>query len=54
MDSIVANVLMREAAEARASQGAGPFTIVLLFCAVGLFASLFALLLGFDVSGGIF
>ena len=54
MNTIVANVLMREATKARAARGAHSFTIVLLFCGVGVFASLFMLALGCDVSGVVF
>jgi hypothetical protein len=50
MNAIVANVMMRETVKAQA--GAGPFTAVLLFCGLGLFASLCWLSLGLDVSGG--
>ncbi len=52
MNTIVANVLMHEAAKARTSRGTNSYTVVLLFCGVGLFASLIMLSLGFDVSGG--
>jgi hypothetical protein len=51
MNTIVANVLMNEAAKARTSPGASSYKIVLLFSCIGLFASLFMLALGFDVSG---
>jgi hypothetical protein len=54
MNTIVANVLMHRAAKARTSLGARSLTIVLLFCGVGLFASLFMLSLGCDVSGEAF
>jgi hypothetical protein len=50
MNTIVANVLMREAAKAQ--EGARPVTTVILFCSLGLIASLCALSMGFDVSGG--
>jgi hypothetical protein len=51
MDVIVANVLKREAAAARADH---PFNVVALFCAVGLLASVCMLFLGFDVGAGFF
>ena len=51
MNVIFANVLMREAAKAMVDR---PFTILLFFCAAGLFVSLSMVLLGFDVSGGSF
>jgi hypothetical protein len=51
MNTIVANVLMREAANAETG-GTYPFAAVALFCGLGLVASVFASLLGFDVSGG--
>jgi hypothetical protein len=54
MNTLVAKVLMNGAAKARTSRGAQSYEIVLLFCGVGLFASLFMLSLGFDVSGGAF
>jgi hypothetical protein len=52
MNTIVATVLKSRANEARAD--VGPFNIVLLFCCVGLLASLCLAALGVDVSGGIF
>jgi hypothetical protein len=52
MNQIVANVLMREAAKARA--GSETLSILILFCSLGLLASLCMMSLGFDVSGGIF
>jgi hypothetical protein len=52
MNTIVANVLMREAAKARTDTG--PFKIVALFCGVGLLASLGMVWLGFDVGAGFF
>jgi hypothetical protein len=52
MNAIVANVLMREAAEAQA--GTRPFTVMLLFCGLGLLATLCMSSLGFDVTGGAF
>jgi hypothetical protein len=54
MNTIVANVLMNEAAKARTSRDASSYKIVVLFSCIGLFASLFMLSLGFDVSGGAF
>jgi len=54
MNTIVANVLMNEAAKARTSRGASSYKMVLLFCGIGIFASLFMVSLGFDVSGGPF
>jgi hypothetical protein len=51
MNTIVANVLMREAANAETG-GTDSFAIVALFCGWGLLASLFASSLGFDMSGG--
>jgi hypothetical protein len=48
MNTIVANVLMGKAAEAQADTL--PPTIVMLFCGLGLIASLCVLSLGFDVS----
>lgn len=50
MNSIVANMLKREAAAARADQ---QFTFVALLCAVGLLASVFMLSLGFDIGAGL-
>ncbi len=52
MNTIVANVLMREAAKAQTD--AHPFKVIALFCSVGLLASLCMASLGFDVSGGFF
>jgi len=54
MNTIVANVQMNEAAKARTSRDASSYKIVVLFSCIGLFASLFMLSLGFDVSGGAF
>jgi hypothetical protein len=54
MNTIVASVLMHEAAKARTTWGANSYKIVLLFSGVGLSVSLFMLSLGFDVSGGAF
>jgi hypothetical protein len=51
MNTIIANVLMNEAAKARTSRGASSYKIVLLSSCIGLFASLFMLALGVDVSG---
>jgi hypothetical protein len=50
MNTIVANVLMREAA--KAETGAWPFTVVLLFSGLGLVASLCLASLGWDPTGG--
>jgi hypothetical protein len=50
MNTIVANVLMREAARAETG-GTGSLAVVVLFCSLGLLASLCATSLGFDVSG---
>jgi hypothetical protein len=52
MNRIVASVLKREAAGARAD--VRPFTTVALFCGVGLLASLCMASFGFDVSAGFF
>jgi hypothetical protein len=52
MNQIVANVLMREAARARA--GSETPSILILFSGLGLVASLYMMSLGFDVSGGLF
>lgn len=54
MNTIVANVLMNEAAKARTGQGASSYKIVLLFSCIGLFAFLFMLALGLDVQSGLF
>jgi dolichol kinase len=54
MNTIVANVLMNEAAKARTSRGTSSYQIVILFSCIGLFASLFMVSLGFDISGGPF
>ena len=50
MNTIVANVLMREAA--KAETGAWPFTVVMLFSGLGLVVSLCLASLGLDISGG--
>jgi len=50
MNAIVANVLMREAAKARA--GAWSFTVVMVFSGLGLVASLCLASFGLDVTGG--
>jgi hypothetical protein len=50
MNTIVASVLMREAA--KAETGAWPFTAVMLFSGLGLVASLCLASLGWDVTGG--
>jgi hypothetical protein len=52
MNAIVANILIREAAKAKAD--ARPLRTVALFCGVGLLASLCVMSLGFDVSAGFF
>jgi hypothetical protein len=52
MNQIVANVLMREAAKARA--GSETLSMLVLFSSLGLLASLCVMSLGFDVSGGVF
>jgi hypothetical protein len=52
MNTIVANVLMREAEKAQTDTR--PFNIVALFCGLGLLASLCMASLGFDVSAGFF
>jgi hypothetical protein len=52
MNAIVANVLMREATNARTD--AGPFRAVLVFCGVGLLASLGMVCYGFDLGAGFF
>jgi hypothetical protein len=52
MNTIVANVLMREAAKAQTD--AEPFKIAALFCSVGLLASLCLVSLGFDIGAGFF
>jgi hypothetical protein len=51
MNTIVASVLNSKAAEAQTD--APPFTIVAMFCCIGLLAALCMISLGFDVSGGI-
>jgi hypothetical protein len=50
MNTIVANVLMHEAA--KAESGARPFAVVMLFSGLGLVASLYLASLGWDISGG--
>jgi hypothetical protein len=50
MNTIVANVLMREAA--KAETGTRPFMVVMLFSGLGLVVSLCLASLGWDVSGG--
>jgi hypothetical protein len=52
MNTIVANVLMREAAEAQAD--ARPLKLIALFCTVGLLASLCMASFGFDIGTGFF
>lgn len=51
MNTIVASVLKREAVAARADH---PFNVVALFCAVGLFASVCMMTIGFDIGAGFF
>lgn len=51
MNAIVANVLMREAANAGTTR---PFNLIVFFCSVGLFASLCMACFGFDVGAGFF
>jgi hypothetical protein len=51
MNAIVANVLMREAVKAQV--GEHPLGIV-LFCGIGLLASLCMASLGFDIGAGFF
>jgi hypothetical protein len=52
MNQIVVNVLMRQAATARA--GSETLSILILLSSLGLLGSLCMMSLGFDVSGGIF
>ena len=52
MNTIVATVLKASAKEARAD--VSPFSVVAMFCGVGLVASLCLAALGVDVSGAIF
>jgi hypothetical protein len=52
MNTIVANVPMREAAEAQAD--ARPLKLIALFCSVGLLASLCMASFGFDIGTGFF
>ena len=52
MNTIVANVLMREAV--RAQSDAGPFRMIALFCGVGLLASLCLVSWGLDLGAGFF
>jgi hypothetical protein len=52
MNTIVANVLMREAAKAETNDR--PFKIVALFCSVGLLVSLWMVSVGLDVGAGFF
>jgi hypothetical protein len=52
MDTLVANVLVREASKARTD--AHPLALIALFCGVGLLASLAMVSLGFDLSAGFF
>jgi hypothetical protein len=52
MNTIVANVLMREAAKVQAD--ARPFKLIALFCSVGLLASLCMASFGIDIGAGFF
>jgi hypothetical protein len=50
MDSIVANILKHEAAFSRTESK--PFSVVALFCGLGLIATLAMVSLGFDLGAG--
>lgn len=52
MNMIVETVLKSTAVETQAE--VKPFTVVVLFCGVGLVASLYFAALGFDVPGSLF
>jgi hypothetical protein len=52
MNMIVANVLKREAAAAKAD--IRPLRIVAVFCGFGLLASLYMVSFGFDIGAGFF
>jgi hypothetical protein len=52
MNTIVANVLKREAVAARAD--VRPLSIIALFCGVGLLASLYMVSFGFDLGAAFF
>jgi hypothetical protein len=52
MNTIVANVLMREAEKAQTNTR--PFNVVALFCGLGLLTSFCMASLGFDVGAGFF
>lgn len=52
MNAIVAGVLAREAAKAQTAPH--PFTLIALFCAVGLVTSLAMVSMGFDLGAGVF
>jgi hypothetical protein len=52
MNALVANVLEREAAKAQADSQ--PFTLIVLFCGVGLVAALTMASIGFDLGTGFF
>jgi hypothetical protein len=52
MNTIVANVLMREAAKAQTD--AQPFKVVAIFCGLGLLASFCVMSFGLDVGAGFF
>jgi len=52
MNTIVASVLMNEAAKAQTD--AQPFKVVMIFCSVGVLASLCLISLGFDIGADFF
>jgi hypothetical protein len=52
MNAIVAGVIAREAAKAQTEPH--PFTLIALFCGVGLVASLTFAAMGFDLGAGFF
>jgi hypothetical protein len=52
MNTLVASILKHEAAEASAA--ADPFRTVMLFCGVGLVATLCVMSFGFDVGAAFF
>jgi hypothetical protein len=52
MNAIVADVLTREAAKTQTK--AHPFTLIVLFCCLGLVASLTMASMGFDLGTGFF
>jgi hypothetical protein len=51
MNAIVADVLAREAAKAQTN--AHPLTLIVLFCGMGLLASLIMASIGFDLGAGL-